>query len=154
MSNFGGINGNMLAQQNWGAVQQQNPYAQWNKPIQPIQNNSTITWVNGWAGAQGFIIRPNSIVLLMDSERDMFYIKASNEQGMATIRSFKFEECLDNFSNSESLDKKLEKYVQKDEIQQMFAEFSKNIMESLTAASQVAPPQQTTTNKYIERKEG
>ena len=86
----------------------------------------------------------------MDSERDIFYLKSSNEQGMATIRSFKFEECLDNFSNLDSLDKKLEKYVQKDEIQQMFAEFSKNIMESLTAAAQTPAP----TNKYIERKEG
>ena len=152
MNNFGGINGNMLAQPAWASVQQQqNPYAQWNKPITPT--NPGITWVNGWAGAQGYIIRPNSTVLLMDSERDIFYLKTSNEQGMATIRSFKFEECLDNFSNSDSLDKKLEKYVQKDEIQQMFAEFSKNIMESLTAASQ-APAQPPTTNKYIERKEG
>ena len=44
MNSFGGINGNMLAQPAWNSVQQQqNPYAQWNKPMTPMQTNPGIT---------------------------------------------------------------------------------------------------------------
>ncbi len=156
MNNFGGmISGNMLAQQQaqqWQQPimqQQQIPQYSWmNRNAMPSQNNSSITWVNGWAGAQGYIIKPNTTVLLMDSERDVFYLKSANEQGMATIRSFKFEELVNNMPSTDNLDKKLENYVQKEELQKMFAEFSDNIMNSLNAVAS------TTTPKYIEKKEG
>lgn len=59
MNNFGGmISGNMLAQQQaqqWQQPimqQQQIPQYSWmNRNAMPSQNNSSITWVNGWAGA-------------------------------------------------------------------------------------------------------
>lgn len=154
MNNFGGMNnGNMLAQQQqqWQPMQQTPQYSWGNRSAMPLQNNSSITWVNGWAGAQGYIVRPNSTVLLMDSERDVFYLKSANEQGMAVIRSFKFEELVDKATSTDSLDKKLENYVQKDELKKMFAEFSDNIMNSLNAAAANAA---TTSPRYIEKKEG
>lgn len=157
MNNFGGmINGNVLAQQQvpqWQQpMMQQVPQYSWaTRSAMPSQNNSSITWVNGWAGAQGYIIKPNTTVLLMDSERDVFYLKTANEQGMATIRSFKFEELMNNMPSTDSLDKKLENYVQKEELQKMFAEFSDNIMNSLNAVTNITTG---SSPKYIEKKEG
>lgn len=87
----------------------------------------------------------------MDSERDVFYLKTANEQGMATIRSFKFEELMNNMPSTDSLDKKLENYVQKEELQKMFAEFSDNIMNSLNAVTNITTG---SSPKYIEKKEG
>lgn len=82
MNNFGGmISGNMLAQQQaqqWQQPimqQQQIPQYSWmNRNAMPSQNNSSITWVNGWAGAQGYIIKPNTTALNLITPRQLLVL--------------------------------------------------------------------------------
>lgn len=51
-----------------------------------------LTWVQGEVGAKGYQLPPNSTIILMDSENPHFYIKTTDNVGMASLRKFKFEE--------------------------------------------------------------
>ena len=67
-----------------------------NQPItQPqvqVQSNG-INWVQGEAGAKSYAIAPGQSVLLVDSEKDVFYIKTSDASGMPMpLRIFDFKE--------------------------------------------------------------
>lgn len=67
-----------------------------NQPItQPqvqIQSNG-INWVQGEAGAKSYAIAPGQSALLVDSEKDVFYIKTSDASGMPMpLRIFDFKE--------------------------------------------------------------
>lgn len=59
---------------------------------QPQQDTATINWVQGEAAAKAFIVRPGSSVILMDSERDFFYMKAVDQSGMPNFRVFEYKE--------------------------------------------------------------
>ena len=56
------------------------------------QYNSYIAYVNGYAGAQGFVIEPNSQRFLMDSDSNHFYIKTSDANGRCSIQIFEYSE--------------------------------------------------------------
>jgi len=60
---------------------------------QQTQNNG-ITWVQGESGAKAFSLPPNSNILLMDSESSKFYIKTTDNVGMASMKSFNFNEVI------------------------------------------------------------
>ena len=67
-----------------------------NQPItQPqvqVQSNG-INWVQGEAGAKSYAIAPGQSALLVDSEKDVFYIKTSDASGMPMpLRIFDFKE--------------------------------------------------------------
>lgn len=64
--------------------------------------NSNITFVNGMEGAKAFQMSPNSSVVLMDSENSKFYVKRTDNLGVAKISSYVFSEeevSHDNFSS-------------------------------------------------------
>ena len=66
------------------------PYLYGAQP-QPQQNN--IIWVSGEAGAKAYAVAAGQSVVLMDSERDVFYIKTSDASGMPMpLRVFDFKE--------------------------------------------------------------
>jgi hypothetical protein len=94
-------------------------------PYQPMNNGLQISYVNGLAGAKGFSMPPNMTMFLMDSDAPQFFIKASDRNGMCTIRTFKFEEVLDN-GGAEAPKLDLTNYVTKQELaetlQQLLAE--------------------------------
>lgn len=46
------------------------------------QNNSTIIWVQGEAGAKAYPVAPDNKVLLMDSENPVLYVKSVNASGI------------------------------------------------------------------------
>lgn len=60
--------------------------------VQPQQETSTLNWVQGEAGAKSYMVRPGSSVILMDSEKDYFYIKAADVSGMPSLRVFEYKE--------------------------------------------------------------
>lgn len=69
-----------------------NPYA-----VQQQNNNSSIIWVQGEAGAKAYSVAAGSSVLLMDSETDNFYIKSTDISGMPQpLRKFQYKEILEN----------------------------------------------------------
>lgn len=64
---------------------------------QPMQQYTNITFVNGIEGAKAFQLSPNSSVLMMDSENQKFYVKTTDNLGVAKISSYSFSE--DGFSS-------------------------------------------------------
>ena len=58
-------------------------------PVQPQQQNSII-WVQGEAGAKSFLMAPNSQVQLWDSESQTIYLKSTDAMGMPSIRTLDY----------------------------------------------------------------
>ena len=48
--------------------------------------------MQGEAGARGYLVAPSNSVLLMDSERNTFYLKAADASGMPSMRTFDYVE--------------------------------------------------------------
>lgn len=63
-------------------------------PMQPMQQSGIIgvTEVDGMQGAQAAQVPFGNTALLMDSQQPYFYVKQVDNQGIATIKQFKFEE--------------------------------------------------------------
>ena len=59
---------------------------------QPAPPPTFPLWVQGEAGAKAFPVAPGSSVILMDSERNTFYIKAADPSGMPSMRAFDYVE--------------------------------------------------------------
>lgn len=69
------------------------PYQQ---PIQqqPMQQQPTneIIWVQGEAGAKGYLVAPNSTVVLWDTESPTIYVKTADTTGIPSMRVLDFTE--------------------------------------------------------------
>ena len=50
------------------------------------QQNNSIIWVQGEAGAKSYLIAPNTTVQLWDSESQTIYLKSADASGMPTIK--------------------------------------------------------------------
>lgn len=86
-------------------------------------NNNGIIWAQGIEGAKAFQMLPNSNAVLLDSENDgIFYIKTSDNVGMCTMRTFKFEEITNTPSKVDAVN--LSEYVRKDELAELIKQFS------------------------------
>lgn len=59
---------------------------------QNFQAQTNITFVNGIEGAKAFHLRPNSNVLLMDSDNSKFYVKSTDNFGIVNIKTYIFVE--------------------------------------------------------------
>lgn len=59
---------------------------------QSFQSQTNITFVNGIEGAKAFQLRPNSNVLLMDSDNSKFYVKSTDNLGIVNIQTYSFVE--------------------------------------------------------------
>ena len=117
--------------------QYQQPYSTQIQPSQaPVapQNNNSIQWVQGEAGAKAYPLPPNSNALLMDAECECFYIKSVDASGMPLpLRVFEYKEVL---ANNETIDmthshdeKPAEEYATKqelDDIKRMLEEIKSN----------------------------
>ena len=79
--------------------QAQNTYM---APTQTSSDNG-IKWVQGEAGARACAINPGTSAVLMDSERDVFYIKTTELSGMPRpLRIFEFKEVTSELQESTS----------------------------------------------------
>ena len=68
-------------------------YAQQQPVVQQPVNDNGILWVQGEAGAKSWAVAPGKSVMLMDSESNTFYIKASDQSGMPMpLRIFDYTE--------------------------------------------------------------
>lgn len=67
-----------------------------NQPMQQApqvqQPQNGLNWVQGEAGAKSYLVANGSSVLLMDSERESFYIKSCDASGMPSMRIFDYQE--------------------------------------------------------------
>ena len=85
-----------LAQLRMNANQMQNAVVQPPMPSQPMQvqqPNNGLIWVQGESGAKSYLVAPNAIVMLMDSEGERFYLKSADASGMPLpLRIFDYKE--------------------------------------------------------------
>ena len=57
------------------------------------QPESGLVWVQGIEGAKSYLLGPNKTALLMDSEREQFFIKSTDASGMPLpLRIFQYSE--------------------------------------------------------------
>lgn len=60
-------------------------------PQQPQPTASSLTWVQGEAGAKSYLVAPNSTVTLWDSEQSVIYIKSADASGMPSIKTLDYK---------------------------------------------------------------
>lgn len=104
------------------------PMYQQNYQQQP-QQSSGILWVQGEAAARSYLVGAGQSVLLMDSEQDRFYIKASDSSGMPQpLRIFEYTEKVANSGSSAvtGASQDLSLYVTREELEKRLAEIGGN----------------------------
>ncbi len=90
------------------AYSQSNPYSpyygqqmaqpQQQAPVTPVQPTTSIIQVNGVDGAKAYQMSPNSSVALFDMTGDRFFVKAADAAGFSTIKTFSFNEDVEDTS--------------------------------------------------------
>lgn len=102
-----------------------NPYYQQNPivaPINTVQQNSGIIWVQGENAAKAYPVSAGQSVILMDTEDNVMYIKSTDQSGMPLqLRAFEYKERIANGSKAS----KTNEYISRDEFDQ-FREEIKN----------------------------
>lgn len=84
------------------------PISAYNLPSQQQPNylnntNNGINWVQGEAAARAFQVNPGGKVLLLDSEKDVFYIKSIDASGRPfSFRTFEYKEIFPETSKNVS----------------------------------------------------
>lgn len=104
------------------------PAQTWVTQPQTMANPNGINWVQGEAGARSIPVAAGQKVLLMDSETNVFYIKASDMSGMPLpLRVFKYEEV--NTDNVQQIESANNTYITKEELESRLDEFKKSLGE-------------------------
>lgn len=109
--------------------QQPNNYNAYQQP-QSIQqqNYHPLTFVNGIEGAKSFIVNPNQVVYLKDSDSDLFFEKRADAQGKYTLTAFHLVPI-----NNENQDKgkniDLSNYATKNDLNSMSNKLNEKINE-------------------------
>lgn len=52
----------------------------------PQNQNNSIIWVQGEAGAKSYLVAPNTTVQLWDSESQVIYLKSADASGMPSMK--------------------------------------------------------------------
>lgn len=76
----------------------------------PTQQMNQIQFVNGIESAKAFTLGPNQSVILMDSNKPVFYQKQADASGFCTIKAYSFQEVKE--------DQPEDKYLTKAEFQE------------------------------------
>lgn len=91
-----------------GQYQQPIPQMQQNIPQQTMQMSvppipqkptNDIIWVQGEAGAKGYLVAPNNTVVLWDTENPVIYVKSADVSGIPSMRVLDFTERNGNSQN-------------------------------------------------------
>ncbi len=115
--------------QTYGAAAPTNPVQQ---PVpqqqvqQPYQNRNAFEWVQGEAGARGYMVPAGGTAWLMDSESQTFYIKSTDVNGIPQpLRIFDFKERVAISHNGPNGPVPENNYVTKDEMKAYIDEILK-----------------------------
>lgn len=102
---------------------------QYSSYLSQQQNNNPITWVQGEAGAKAYPVGAGSSMLLMDSESETFFIKATDISGMPQpLRKFKYQEITESQNTvipnmTQHFDSS--QYITRDEFEKRLSELNK-----------------------------
>lgn len=84
---------------------------------QPTQNYLPLTFVNGIEGAKAFIVQPNQIVYLMDSDSQVMFEKSADAQGKYTIKAYMRNEiALEDVGKEKVIPDKNNEYITKSDL--------------------------------------
>ena len=74
-----------------------NPYNQYpySQPQQPQTNYLPLTFISGIEGAKAFIVAPNQVVYLKDSDSNILYEKKADAQGRYSLTAFELKPISD-----------------------------------------------------------
>lgn len=74
----------------------QTMYNQYQTPqmqqVNPQTNYLSLTFVNGIEGAKAFIVNPNQVIYLKDSDSNLIFEKKADAQGKYTLNAFEMKE--------------------------------------------------------------
>lgn len=107
---------------------QQSLYTPQQQPQQTQVQTNTYAWVNGLEGAKAYMVAPNSSILLMDNDKQSFYIKTANAQGQATMEAYEYKKASEKKAKEKELD--LSGYVKQsdfDNLNKKFEELQKSL---------------------------
>lgn len=120
-----------------------NPYARAQAP------GNNIIWVQGIEGAKAQQIQPNSLLLLLDSESDHFYMKVCDQYGICMpIKTYKFEEEVPVVAAAPMATVEpaaAAQYVTRDEVIELLKEFKQNEQPVTTNATKYTTVKQSST---------
>lgn len=113
-------------QQPMASQQIAQPVQQPQVPTIPVMNQpqqmtmSGPVFVNGEAGAKGYLVAPNNTVMLLDADPDAhtFWLKSADASGMPSMRTFDYTERIMNKPNETGVERveiKNVDYVTRDE---------------------------------------
>ena len=102
-----------------------NYYQNFQQQSQNFNQQTNITFVNGIEGAKAFQMSPNSSALLMDSDNSKFYVKSTDNLGVAKISSYTFiEEEISTGNKSSSQDSAESVALSKEEYESLILKIS------------------------------
>ena len=100
---------------------QQPPVSQSVAPqqMQQVQPNSSgIIWVQGEAGAKAYPVAAGTSMLLMDSEREQFYLKSTDMSGMPMpLRLFTYKEVVQSTEPAHVNEIDMSRYITREELE-------------------------------------
>ena len=105
------------------------PQSMYNPQSQNIYGFNTpyvsgINWVQGVEGAKAFRMKPNDMVVILDSENEgVMYIKTSDSIGMCTLRTFNYREVTQQHSNTD-----MTQYVKASELESKVEEIINRLL--------------------------
>ena len=98
-------------------------------PATQQNQNTSLIWVQGEAGAKSYLVAPNSTVMLMDSESERFFLTSADASGMpAPLRIFEFKEVTGSAQATPPTN--TPEYVTKEEFDEFKAELMKDRKQS------------------------
>lgn len=87
---------------------------------------SGINWAQGIEGAKAFRIKPNDMVIILDSENEgVMYIKTSDSIGMCTLRKFNYQEEITQPQNNST---DMTQYVKASELESKVEEIINRLL--------------------------
>lgn len=104
-----------------GAQPYQPMQAQQTQPAQQSQQGSGLIWVQGEAGARGYLVAPGQSLMLLDSERPSFYIKTADAAGVPSMRMFDYTE---RTGQAQEAPKNAEQYATRAELEEYKAQIN------------------------------
>lgn len=105
------------------------PYTQIQQAQQSAQQGSSLLWVQGEAGARGYLVAPGQTIMLLDSERPTFYIKSSDASGVPSMRIFDYTERTAQAAPAQDA----QQYATRAEVEELRAQLSAVIQQSQRA---------------------
>lgn len=98
-----------------------------NYQYQQPQNNSSLIWVSGEAGAKAYLVAPNTTVQLWDSEKNVVYIKSADASGMPSMKILDYTVRESEMTQKQTFTDKANNYATKDDIASLRAEMMRLI---------------------------